>query len=146
MPVRKRIGLQQVRALKLGETIWDATVAGFGARRQRGEAVAYILLYRTKHGRSRWYTIGRHGAPWTPETAREEAKRLLGRVVDGADPASEKSAARHAATVTALCDAYLADAEAGRLIAVGVPFVPVRDQPLTEADRFEREGLLPAYC
>lgn len=116
MPVRKRIGLQQIRALKIGETIWDATVAGFGARRQRGEAVAYILLYRTKHGRSRWYTIGRHGAPWTPETAREEAKRLLGRVVDGADPASDKSAARHAATITALCDAYLADAEAGRLL------------------------------
>ncbi len=33
----KRIGLRKVRGLKPGETIWDATVSGFGARRQIGE-------------------------------------------------------------------------------------------------------------
>jgi integrase len=116
MVERKRIGLREVRALEPGQTVWDASVPAFGARRQRSKAVAYVLFYRTTEGRQRWLTIGRHGAPWTPETAREEARRLLGEVVRGADPASQKTAKRVAATVAGLCDLYLADAEAGRLL------------------------------
>jgi hypothetical protein len=75
MGERKRIGLRDVRALHPGKTIWDAAVPGFGARRQKGDAVAYVLFYRTVAGRQRWQTIDRHGAPWTPEQAREEARR-----------------------------------------------------------------------
>ncbi len=116
MAMRKRIGLRQVRALKPNETIWDESLSGFGARRQNSEAVAYVLYYRTGEGRQRWYTIGRHGAPWTPETAREEAKRLLGDVAHKADPAAEKRAKRNAKTVAELCDLYLSDAETGRLV------------------------------
>jgi integrase len=112
----RKIGLREVRALKPGQTIWDAAVAGFGARRQQSPAVSYVLIYRTQEGRQRWHTIGRHGAPWTPETAREESKRLLGKVVDGIDPSAVKQAKRKAATVAELCDLYLADAEAGRLL------------------------------
>ena len=112
----RKIGLREVRALKPRQTIWDAAVAGFGARRQQSPAVSYVLIYRTQEGRQRWHTIGRHGAPWTPETAREEAKRLLGKVVDGIDPSAVKQAKRKAATVAELCNLYLADAEAGRLL------------------------------
>ena len=112
----RKIGLREVRALKPGQTVWDAAVAGFGARRQQSPAVSYVLIYRTQEGRQRWHTIGRHGAPWTPETAREEAKRLLGKVVDEIDPSAVKKAKRKAATVAELCDLYLADAEAGRLL------------------------------
>jgi len=113
---RKTIGLREVRAISPGEVIWDAKVAGFGARRQRGPAVSYVLFYRTGDGRQRWHTIGRHGAPWTPETARHEARRVLGDVAKGEDPAGEKTAKRRSATVAELCDLYLADAEAGRLL------------------------------
>jgi integrase len=119
MAERKLIGLREIRALMPGETVWDAgkgAVAGFGARRQTGDAVAYILKSRTAEGRQRWHTIGRHGAPWTPEAARTEAKRLLGEVARGGDPAAEKQSKRKAETVTELCDAYWADAEAGRLL------------------------------
>jgi integrase len=116
MAIRNRIGLRQVRALKPGQTVWDASLPGFGARRQKGSAVAYVLYYRTLEGRQRWFTIGRHGAPWTPDTARDEAKRLLGDVAHKADPAGEKRAARNAKTVSELCDLYLVDAEAGRLV------------------------------
>jgi integrase len=116
MATEKRIGLRQVRALKPANIIWDASVPGFGARRQRGAAVSYVLFYRTKEGRQRWFTIGRHGAPWTPESARDEARRLLGSVASRADPAAEKRAARSAQTVAGLCDLYIADAEAGRLV------------------------------
>ena len=116
MAVQSRIGLRQVRSLKPGETIWDASLTGFGARRQKSDAVAYVLFYRTREGRQRWFTIGRHGAPWTPETAREEARRLLGDVAHQRDPASEKRRARNAQTVAELCDFYFVDAEAGRLM------------------------------
>ena len=62
MTEKKRIGLREVRALKSGETIWDAAVTGFHARRQQGVAVTYSVFYRTKEGRQRWQKIGRHGA------------------------------------------------------------------------------------
>ena len=113
---RKRIGLREVRALPSGGTVWDTAVAGFCARRQQSDAVAYCLKYRTADGRQRWHTIGRHGAPWTPDDAREEARRLLGEVTKGADPASDKRSKRDAATMSELCDLYLADADAGRLM------------------------------
>ena len=119
MPDRKRIGLSEVRSLEPRGIVWDTAVPGFGARRQRGAAVAYFLKYRTRGGRQRWHTIGRHGAPWTPDGARQEARRILGEVVQGGDPAAEKHAARKALTVAELCDVYLADAEAGRVLTRG---------------------------
>jgi integrase len=116
MADRKQIGLREVRALEAYQDIWDSAVPGFGARRQKGEAVSYVLMYRTREGRQRRFTIGRHGAPWTPDTARGEARRLLGEIVKGGDPAADKREARDAMTIAELCDAYLADAEAGRLL------------------------------
>lgn len=116
MSNRRRIGLRDIRVLSPGRTIWDTGVIGFGARRQRGDAVAYFLFYRTNAGRQRWHTIGRHGAPWTPDTARQEAKRLLGIVAAGGDPSADKAKGRNAVTVGELCDRYLEDAEAGRLL------------------------------
>jgi hypothetical protein len=59
---RKRIRLRDVRTLPLNSEIWDAAVAGFSARRQRSDAIAYVVLYRTPQGRGRRFTIGRHGA------------------------------------------------------------------------------------
>ena len=50
-------------------------MSGFGACRQRGERLACVLLYRAREGRQRWHTIGRHGAPWTPDTTHDEARR-----------------------------------------------------------------------
>jgi len=114
----KKIGLREVRALQPNEIAWDGAVPGFGARRQR-DAVTYILKYRTAGARQRWHTIGRHGGPWTPDMAREEARRLLGEVAKGGDPTADKRAVRQALTVGELCNRYLADAEAGRLLIRG---------------------------
>jgi integrase len=133
----RKIGMREVRALEPGQVIWDTTVVGFGARRQRTAAVSYVLIYRTQEGRQRWHTIGRHGSPWTPDTARAEAQRLLGSVVTGGDPAAAKKAKRHAVSVSDLCDHYLADAEAGRLLTRGK--VPKKSSTLTiDRGRIER--------
>jgi len=61
--------------------VWDTKISGLGARRQRGHAVNYVLKNKGK-----WFTIGRHGSPWTVEMARAEALQLLGTIVSGEDP------------------------------------------------------------
>jgi integrase len=119
MAEKKRIGLREIRGLGPGETIWDSVVSGFGARRQRSALVSYILFYRTENGRQRCPTIGHHGSPWTPDTARDEARRLLAQVAMGGDPAGDKKAKREAATVADLLDHYLADLEAGKILVRG---------------------------
>ncbi|HYZ34686.1 MAG TPA: integrase arm-type DNA-binding domain-containing protein, partial [Crenalkalicoccus sp.] len=115
---RKRIGLREVRALAPHSEIFDGgpgAVPGFGARRRAGRSVSYFVMFRTAQGRQRRFTIGTHGAPWTPDMAREKALAVLTAArVEGTDPAADKRAKREAATVADLCDLYLADAEAGR--------------------------------
>ncbi len=113
---RERIGQRHIKALRPGQVVWDSAVIGFGARRQRSDAVSYFVFYRTAEGRQRWHTIGRHGAPWLPDTARDEARRLLGDVASGEDPAGAKQAIRKAITVGELCDRYMADAKAGLVL------------------------------
>jgi integrase len=114
---RRRIGLREIRALGEGETIWDSVVIGFGARRQRSDAVSYVLSYRTQTRRKRLLTIGRHGSPWLPDEARQEARRLLGVVAAGGDPMLDREIRRGASmTVAELCDRWIDDSEAGRLL------------------------------
>lgn len=102
--------------------IWDTEIKGFGLRVRSLEHKSYIVEYRPgAGGRSspkRRYTIGRHGdigpdgKPWTPDTARDEAKRILGLVANGRDPAADRSAEKTAEIVADLCQRFL-DEHAG---------------------------------
>ena len=76
---------------KLEGWLWDSSVVGFGARRQ-AKGVFYYLRYR-HNGTQIMKSIGRHGSPWTPDTARNEAKQLLGTLASGADPFAKSLAA-----------------------------------------------------
>jgi integrase len=106
MPERAtKITKAAVDRLVPGEMIWDAEIRGFGIRCQRRDRV-YLVKYRSQ-ARQRWYTIGKHGSPWTPELARREAKRILGLVADGKDPADKKQKDRSAPTLSALADRFL---------------------------------------
>ena len=96
-----------VDRLKPGQIAWDTEVKGFGVRCQRRYKV-FILKYRI-FGRARWISIGTHGSPWTVETARKEAKRLLGQVASGIDPAEARDEAKNDLTISELCDLYLAE-------------------------------------
>jgi hypothetical protein len=108
---RMRITKLAVDGMEDGAILWDADVPGFAARRL-ATGIAYVLKYRSC-GKQRWYTIGRHGAPWTAQTARDEARRLLGEIADGGDPQGSKALARVAQieptedkTVRAALDAF----------------------------------------
>src|SRR5215467_1757488 len=91
-----------VERLPLNAVLWDQSLVGFGARRQLRH-VHYLLRYRL-NGHQRFITIGRHGT-FTPETARNEAKRLLGLVASKVDPATER--VRPTETFGAEVDRYL---------------------------------------
>jgi integrase len=115
--MRGRITKRAVDALRSSDdggeaTLWDAELKGFGCRVQRGGGKSYVLQYRAGAGRTapiRKLTIGRHGSPWTPETARSEAKRLLGMIESGADPAADKIARQAAPTMADLAERFLAE-------------------------------------
>jgi len=91
-----------VERLATNQVLWDQSLVGFGARRQLRH-VHYLLRYRL-NGHQKFISIGRHGT-FTPDTARNEARRLLGLVASKIDPASER--VRPAETFGAEIDRYL---------------------------------------
>jgi integrase len=115
--MREKITKRSVDALKPGANgaeamLWDTEVKGFGCRVQRGGSKSYIVHYRVGTGRGaplRKLTIGKHGAPWTPETARREARRLLGLVEGGVDPAADKIARKEAPSIADVAGRFLAE-------------------------------------
>ena len=98
-----RITKRLVEVLPPNKSIWDSDLKGFGARRKEGTSISYILKYRHLH-RQRIYTIGKHGSPWTTDQARREAKRLIGEVAAGVDPAASRKLKQAGET---LADIYL---------------------------------------
>ena len=113
---RHRIGLREVRAISPGETLYDATVGGFAARRQQGPNVTYLIRYRTRDGRQRWHTIGRHGSQWTPDQARQEALRVLGGGRGRRRPGRRAEGRTIGRDVGNLCDLYWTAATSGGLL------------------------------
>ena len=87
--------------------LWDTALRGFGVYGLASGQKTYVVQFR-RDGRSHRVKIGAHG-PITPEQARTEAKRLLGRIVDGADPNAEKRERQAARTVSAIAEEFLRD-------------------------------------
>ena len=85
---------------------FDAVLAGFGIRVMPSGHRSYFVQYRTRGGRSRWLTIGAHGA-MTVDAARTIARRALHAVAEGGDPSGERLAFREAPVVGDLLDRYL---------------------------------------
>lgn len=85
--------------------IWDDDVQGFGLRVFKSGRRSYLIQYRVGK-RTRRVTIGSQGV-WTVETARREAKALLGQVAAGVDPADEKRRDAARLSIGDACDMYL---------------------------------------
>lgn len=99
-----------------GQTFhWDTETRGFGIRVGASGAKTFIIQYRNVEERSRRVKIGRYGI-FTVEQARDLAKIKLGEVAAGGDPAEEVAQARKDASVAELCDWYLEEARAGRIL------------------------------
>jgi hypothetical protein len=76
--------------------LWDTEVMGFFVRARPQGGKYYGVKYRLGR-QQRWHTIGRHGSPWTPDQARTAAKKIIGEVADGKDPAEQRRHEQRAA-------------------------------------------------
>ncbi len=85
---RAHINKTVVERLQPGDTVYDTSLKGFGVRRQRLSA-SYFLKTCIR-GKQKFITIGRHGLPWTPDTARRQAMAFK---VDPIQTAKEKETA-----------------------------------------------------
>ena len=72
--------------------LWDSELKGFGLKVTPKGSKSYVLQYRLggRGTRTRRYTIGTHGSPWAPDTARQRAHELLTAVRRGNDPIDEE--------------------------------------------------------
>lgn len=72
--------------------LWDEDLSGFGLKVTPAGGRVFLFQYRLggRGSKTKRWTIGRYGAPWTPTQARDEAERLAILVSQGVDPMAEK--------------------------------------------------------
>ena len=110
----KQITKRMVDRLKPSDAeyfAWDRSLAGFGLRVQPTGAMTYVVKYRAGSGRgapTRRVTLGRVGT-LTPDEARALARKTLGAVAHGRDPAALRAAERRASTLRELAEIFLAE-------------------------------------
>jgi integrase len=91
--------------------VWDGSLAGYGVRVQSTGAMSYVVKYRAGSGRAaptRRLTLAKVGTI-TPDEARTLAKKTLGSVAHGADPAAQKAAEKRATTLAEVAEQFLTE-------------------------------------
>src|SRR5262249_28194965 len=99
------------KARKADSYLWDRELHGFGLKVTPAGRKVYLVQYRLggRKGRTRRVTIGQHGSPWRPTSARTEAKRLLGEVDAGRDPAAEGDKGKADKSLGIVVDQFMAE-------------------------------------
>ena len=86
----------------------DLSVPGFMCKVTPAGHKVFMIQYRTNSGVRRKPAIGQYGE-LTVEQARDIARGWLAEVRRGGDPSADRSVARSAPDIEALCERYLAD-------------------------------------
>ena len=94
---------------------WDGEIRGLGVRVKPTGLKTYFVQYRNADGRTRRLVIGKHGVLTTDE-ARDLGRQKLAEVSKGEDPSAKRRSARARMTVSEVCDWYLTEGRAGRLL------------------------------
>ena len=97
--------VSKAKAKTTAYLIWDTKQGGLALRVQPTGAKAWVVVY-SRHGRSRWLTLGKADAIGLSDARRLAAKAMLA-VAEGKDVAAEKKAARGAGTFADLAAKYL---------------------------------------
>jgi integrase len=108
--ITKRL-VDRLKPLEAEYFAWDGKLAGFGLRVQPTGAKTYVVKYRAGSGRgapTKRVTLGRVGT-LTPDEARILARKTLGAVAHGSDPAALRAAERRASTLRELAEVFLAE-------------------------------------
>jgi integrase len=118
----KRIvdALKAPKPLKVGvkvreHFVWDKELRGFGVQVMPSGLKSFVIQFRTPEGRPRRSVIGRFGL-MTVEEARDLAHEKLVAVSKGIDPVAAEAETAGRSTVADICDWYLTEAEAGRIL------------------------------
>ncbi len=85
--------------------VFDDKLSGFGIAVQK-HSMSFIIQYRDKYGKQRFYTIGRVGKI-TPDEAREMPKKKFSDVAFEQDPALQRQRDKSTMTVAQMCDWYM---------------------------------------
>ena len=116
MPIQK-ITKRAVDGAAAGDRdkfLWDDDLAGFGLKITPAGKKTYVIQYRIpglgRRGNAKRFSLGEHSA-LTPEEARRLARRELGRVAQGSNPAAERAALKQRASVAELSIPYLEEVD-----------------------------------
>jgi integrase len=116
--------------------LWDTELGGFGLRITPAGHKSYVVQYRIpglgRRGLARRIVLGEHGV-LTPEEARRLARKELGKVANGTDPAADRAHRRAAASMKELGTAYLEDVRVRR-----------KKRTASEYERMWTKHVLPA--
>jgi len=90
---KARITKTVVDKLAAGEEVRDTELTGFIIRHQGGRPT-YAVHKRIRGGSVALVSIGPHGSPWTPTTARHKALELIAQMAQGINPLAAQRAER----------------------------------------------------
>ncbi len=96
--------------------VWDDQVKGFGVRVKPSGTRSYIVQYRTRRGKARRFTIGKHGTIPTKD-ARKRALQILSELLFGTDSVERAREIREAYSFGELAEEYLDRRKPEKIIA-----------------------------
>lgn len=91
--------------------VWDVELKGFCVRVYASGRRVYAVKCRVGASQ-RWFTIGQHGSPWTPDQARNQAREILHSARLGHDVRNSRVEKLKDMTIDELIQVYLRDGPA----------------------------------